>query len=173
MSKLPDLKASIHSVWVASSNATFDCLLSGIRKSTENAVNDIFTVMERIDPLLELVAEAEGIDKESKQALSEAMEQLNGILGALQFQDITSQQIEATNALLAQMSSSLGALLNEDETFSIDVNVGTYDKNARYDSQISDPSGTGDEVSAASNGASAAVDAPVSQAEVDLLIAGE
>ena len=114
-------------------------ILDDVRQATEKAVNDIFDVMDRVDPLLEKVAQSEGMDEEVKQALEQAREELMLILGALQFQDITSQQIEATNALLAKLGESLITLVEggSDENLpQIEVREGTYDPNASFNRTI-------------------------------------
>ena len=133
-------------------------MLGQIRQSTENAVNDIFDVMERIEPLMDRVAESGAMDDGGQKALAEARDELGGILSALQFQDITSQQIEATNALLAQLSDSLRGLHDGDDDLpGIEVKEGTYDVNARYDRQQEESGGDDGET--------------VSQEEVNRLLA--
>ncbi len=109
-------------------------LLIEIRRSTEEAANEIFTIFDQVDPLLEKVSEDEAVGEEARKTLHEARDQLQQIFGALQFQDIASQQIEAVNSLLASLSTDLVALADnvvEDDT-SIEVQEGTYDAHSTY-----------------------------------------
>lgn len=112
--------------------------LREIRKSTEHAVNEIFGVLDKVDPLLARAARAEGGDEETRKILMEARGQLTLILNALQFQDITSQQIESANALLANMGNGLVTLAEGmgervEGLPAIEVRKGTFDPNASFD----------------------------------------
>lgn len=112
--------------------------LSEVRKSTEGAVNEIFEVLDRVHPLLEKAVSAEGSDVETRQTLTEARAQLTLILNALQFQDITAQQIEATNAILADLGKGLATLIavfeeKVEDLPQIEVLEGTFDPNASFD----------------------------------------
>jgi hypothetical protein len=117
--------------------------LREVRASTERAVNEIFGIMDLVDPLLAKAARAEGSDDETRKALADARGQLTLILNALQFQDITSQQIEATNALLADLGRGLAVLMEgmgeklEGGT-QIEVRHGTFDPNASFDRNRAD-----------------------------------
>jgi chemotaxis regulatin CheY-phosphate phosphatase CheZ len=62
----------------------------------------------------------------------------NKILMALQFQDITSQQLQAANHLISQVQNKLGQLMNKlgqvtpDELTMIEVDEQTFNENAEY-----------------------------------------
>jgi chemotaxis regulatin CheY-phosphate phosphatase CheZ len=110
-------------------------LLLELRRSTEEAANQIFDIFDQVDPLLEQVANDEGIAEESKKCLVEARDRLQHLFSALQFQDIASQQIEGINALLAALSDDLVELSNGDgdsDLFRIDVKDGSFDSRAKF-----------------------------------------
>ena len=118
-------------------------MLNEIRTSTEAAVNEIFRVLDHLDPLLEQAAQADGVNGETQQTIAEAREQFLLILNSLQFQDITAQQIEATKSLLVELGCGLGKLLEgfggkADELPTIDVRAGTFDESARFDRSQAD-----------------------------------
>ena len=52
---------------------------------------------------LQEAREAEGVGEEVEAKLDEVSMELTTVMSALQFQDITSQQIEATHAVLAEL----------------------------------------------------------------------
>ena len=117
--------------------------LQEVRRSTEQAVSEIFGVLDRVDPLLAQASEAEGNSCETQQALTDARDELSLILNALQFQDITSQQIEATKSMLAGLQGGLVSLvtgLGEDaeDVETIEVQRGTFDPNASFDRERAD-----------------------------------
>jgi chemotaxis regulatin CheY-phosphate phosphatase CheZ len=106
-----------------------------LRRSTEEAANQIFDIFDKVDPLLEKVAEDEGVGEETKKSLQEARDGLQQLFSALQFQDIASQQIESVNALLSALSKDLVELNGADvdsDFFRIAVKEGTYDSNAKF-----------------------------------------
>lgn len=112
--------------------------LREVRRSTEAAVNEILEVLDRVDPLLEEAAKAEGANGKSRELLEEARGELTLILNSLQFQDITAQRIEGTNALLASLGEGLVTLVEGlgeqmDESMQIEVAEGTFDPNATFD----------------------------------------
>ena len=110
-------------------------LLLELRRSTEEAANQIFDIFDRVDPLLEQVASDEGVAEENRKNLNEARERLQHLFSALQFQDIASQQIEGINALLAALSDDLTELSRGDadsDLFRISVREGTFDSNATF-----------------------------------------
>ncbi|MGA1198489.1 MAG: hypothetical protein ACO36I_18535, partial [Candidatus Latescibacterota bacterium] len=81
--------------------------LGTINKSSETAVTEIFAALDQVGATLKKAQQAENADDEQKKTLKEANMQLMGIMNALQFQDITSQKIEATTALLARLGDGL------------------------------------------------------------------
>jgi len=106
-----------------------------LRRSTEEAANQIFDIYDKVDPLLEKVAEDQGVGEETKKSLEEARDGLQQLFSALQFQDIASQQIESVNALLSSLSKDLVDLGGSDadsDFFRIAVKEGTYDSNAKF-----------------------------------------
>ena len=112
-----------------------------LRRSTEEAANQIFDIFDAVDPLLEKVMQSEGVDEQTKKHLAEARDGLQQLFGALQFQDIASQQIESVTALLAALSNDLVELGGEDvdsDFFRIAVKEGTYDSNATFRSRSED-----------------------------------
>jgi chemotaxis regulatin CheY-phosphate phosphatase CheZ len=113
-------------------------MLRDVKRSTQSAVEEILAVLDRINPLLDRASRTERADEGSQQMIDEARGQLLLILNALQFQDITAQQIEATNALLADLGRGLGSLMEglgarTDGIPHIDVAEGTFDRNASFD----------------------------------------
>ena len=111
--------------------------LGTINKSSETAVTEIFAALDQVGATLQKAQKAESVDDEQKKTLREANMQLMGIMNALQFQDITSQKIEATTALLANLGDGLVGLVRElgvqVESHNISVRQGTYDPEAAFD----------------------------------------
>lgn len=113
-------------------------MLRDVKRSTQLAVEEILAVLDRVNPLLDQVTSTERADAGHQEMIGQARGQLLLILNALQFQDITAQQIEATNALLADLGHGLGSLMEglgakTDGLARIEVAEGTFDQNARYD----------------------------------------
>ncbi len=113
-------------------------MLRDVKRSTQAAVEEILAVLDRVYPLLDRFEASVGVDERECQTIEEARGQLLLILNALQFQDITAQQIEATNALLADLGRGLASLVEgmgakSDSVPHIEVAQGTFDENARYD----------------------------------------
>ena len=111
--------------------------LRTINQSSETAVTEIFASLDQVGASLQKAQKAESADEEQKETLKQANMQLMGIMNALQFQDITSQKIEATTALLANLGDGLVELIKElgvkVENHTITVRQGTYDPNAAFD----------------------------------------
>jgi len=111
--------------------------LRTINQSSETAVTEIFAALDQVGGLLQQAQKAETVDDDLKKTLGEANMQLMSIMNALQFQDITAQKIEATNALLAKLGDGLIELIRElglgIDAHSIQVREGTYDPNAAFD----------------------------------------
>lgn len=113
-------------------------LLRDVKRSTQTAVEEILAVLDRIHPLLDRASSSECEDAGSRGMIDEARGQLLLILNALQFQDITAQQIEATNALLADLGRGLGSLMEglgakAEGIPNIEVAEGTFDGSASFD----------------------------------------
>ena len=110
--------------------------LKTINQSSEMAVTEIFTALDQVGALLRK-AQEEGAGEDLKTTLGEANMQLMSIMNALQFQDITAQKIEATNALLAHLGDGMVSLIKQlgvsTEDHSITYRKGTYDDQAAFD----------------------------------------
>ena len=111
--------------------------LRNINRTAESAVQEILTGLEQLEEKLQAVQKAAAAGEEVEAAVEEASMQLTGIFTALQFQDITSQKIEATNALLADLADGLNSLVEQlgmpVEGTEIEVRAGTFDEHAEYD----------------------------------------
>lgn len=109
--------------------------LRNINNTAEMAVTEILSALDEVEDKLEGIREVAG--EEATEAIDEASMQLTAVMSALQFQDITAQQIEATNALLATLGDGLQALVGnlgvDLEGPDIEVREGTYDVEASYD----------------------------------------
>jgi hypothetical protein len=103
------------------------------------AVTEILTALDEMDTKLQEIRETAVAGESIDEAIDELSMRLTTIMSALQFQDITSQQIEATHALLANLGLGLQQLIERlgvsMEGPKIAVKEGTYDANARYDRQ--------------------------------------
>lgn len=111
--------------------------LRNIDDVAENAVQQILTGLEEVEAELRRAQDSIHQGDDTPQALSAASDKLLDLFSVLQFQDITSQQIEATHALLSQLQSGLhslcGQLGMEAEDPDITVREGAYDPHANYD----------------------------------------
>ncbi len=111
--------------------------LRTINQSSESAVTEIFAALDQVGSTLQKAQKSEEAGDELKKTLKVANAQLMGIMNALQFQDITSQKIEATNALLARLGDGLVGLIHElgveIDKHNIKVREGTYDATATFD----------------------------------------
>jgi len=114
--------------------------LRNIDSTAENAVQQILGGLEQVEDHLRKAQEATGKkDDDVGEAVEAASTQLMDIFSALQFQDITSQKIEATHALLAQLEKGLNSLVSQlgmpVEGAEIEVHEGTFDALAEFDLQ--------------------------------------
>ena len=109
--------------------------LRNINNTAEMAVTEILSTLDEVENKLDAIREIAG--EEAGDAIDDASMQLTMVISALQFQDITAQQIEATNALLAQLGVGFQGLVGnlgmEIEGPDIEVKAGTYDTEASYD----------------------------------------
>lgn len=115
--------------------------LRNINSTAEHAVQDILTELEQVEEKLGAVQQAAGAGGNVEEAVEAVSMQIYNVFSALQFQDITSQKIEATHALLAQLAEGLNSLVEQlgmpVERAEIEVQEGTYDANAEYDREKS------------------------------------
>ena len=111
--------------------------LRNIDSTTENAVQQILTGLEEVEDQLRKVQAAAGVGEDVEAAIESTSGKLLDIFGVLQFQDIASQKIEATNALLAQLERQMNSLVEHlgmpVEGEEIKVREGTFDSRAEYD----------------------------------------
>ena len=111
--------------------------LRNIDSTAENAVQQILGGLEQVEDQLRKAQEAAGTGDDVGTAVESASTQLMDVFSALQFQDITSQKIEATHALLAQLEEGLNSLVSQLgmplEGAEIEVHEGTFDANAEFD----------------------------------------
>jgi len=152
--------------------------LRNIDTTAENAVQQIMTGLEDAEGLLRKVQEVAGAGEDVEEAVDAASMQLMSVFSALQFQDITSQKIEATHALLAQLEDGLNSLVEQlgmpVEGSEIEVHEGTYDAHAEYD--VEKAKAVQDAVDAVVEAAQEAAEDPpsgegtVDQGDIDALI---
>lgn len=111
--------------------------LRSIDSAAENAVQEILGGLEQVEEELRKVQAAAGSGEQVESAVEAVSARVTEIFGALQFQDITSQRIEATHALLAQLEQGLRSLADHlgmaPEDAAIEVHEGTYDARAAYE----------------------------------------
>ena len=116
--------------------------LHNINESSESAVTEIFAALDQVGNSLRTAQQAKNTDDDFKTTLNEANNQLMAIMNALQFQDITSQKIEATNALLAHLGDGLVDLVSDlglqSEGHGIRVREGSFDETAAFDRTVAD-----------------------------------
>jgi len=84
--------------------------LEEIDRASEWAVEDILQVMEEVRQQLETAAAARDCGVGAREHIAVATNQLLPIIQSLQFQDIASQRVRATIALLAGIDSQLALL---------------------------------------------------------------
>ena len=111
--------------------------LRTINNTAEMAVTEILEALDGVEDRLQKVREAAGKGEDVEEVLDDVSMELTTVMSALQFQDITSQQIEATHAVLAELANGLSSLVGylgiaADEA-SIEVKEGTYDTEASFD----------------------------------------
>lgn len=115
--------------------------LGEIDQTAERAVQEIMDVMEEVRGDLESATAADDCGPEAKERIGSATDHLLAMIGSLQFQDITSQRVRATIALLADMDRKLLSLIDDCEekgvTTGIEVAEGTYDETASFDRETS------------------------------------
>lgn len=113
--------------------------LRNINNAAEMAATEILTALDEIDTKLQELRETAAAGESIEEIVDDLSMRLTTIMSALQFQDITSQQIEATHALLANLGKGLQQLIERlgvsMEGPQIAVKEGTYDASARYDRQ--------------------------------------
>lgn len=113
--------------------------LRTINSAAEMAVTEILTALDEMDTTLQEIREIAAAGESIEEAIDDLSMRLTTITSALQFQDITSQQIEATHALPANLGQGLQQLIEKlgvsIEGPQIAVKEGPYDTNARYDRQ--------------------------------------
>ena len=115
--------------------------LGEIDQTAERAVQEILDVMEAVRGDLKLAVAADDCGPEAKERIGSATDHLLSMIGSLQFQDITSQRVRATIALLADMDTKLLSLIEDCEgqeaITGIKVAKGTYDDMASFDRETS------------------------------------
>ena len=115
--------------------------LRSIDNTAEMAVTEILEALDGCVDELQEAREAAGVGEEVEAKLDEVRTELTTVMSALQFQDITSQQIEATHAVLAELGGGLASLVGQFgiavEDAVIKVNEGTYDAKAHFDREKS------------------------------------
>ena len=77
------------------------------------AVTEILEALDGCGDKLQEAREAAGVGEEVEAKLDEDSMELTTVMSALQFQDITSQQIEATHAVLAELGDGLASLVGQ------------------------------------------------------------
>lgn len=114
--------------------------LGKVTEATEMATTEIMDLVEKVMNNLKEISDMKGSSKVVKTTISECNDDLFSILNALQFQDITSQQIESIKAIIASVNNDLIRLVSEFRTLKvapiIDVKEGTYDNKAVFDREI-------------------------------------
>ncbi len=84
--------------------------ITDVSNSTELATNEI---MDKLDNITEKLKNIAVVDSdEHKVTIGEINEEINGIIYALQFQDITSQKLEHANRILKTIYEKFSALFN-------------------------------------------------------------
>ncbi|HID11265.1 MAG TPA: hypothetical protein EYP17_08205 [Candidatus Latescibacteria bacterium] len=125
--------------------------LKQVTEATEMATTEIMDVVDGVTIKIEKLKgrlqdqlqAPPGNGNETIEEVMEGLEDINDslfqILNALQFQDITTQQIEATKAILAELHDDIQALFEGFLGVRVDTHVeyrpGTFDEKARYDQE--------------------------------------
>ena len=111
-----------------------ESILEQVQISTENAVTEVFGEVEAIHSRLDKCAELCRGQSLVVDILLDIKERQMHILGALQFQDIVSQQTRAVQSLLEKIERDLeGTASKDDNTISVGVSDGTFDPEASFD----------------------------------------
>lgn len=85
--------------------------LQEVASATETATTGILDALDRAQGLIDRI-DAEGATKESSENIKDGLRnEIFGIIGALQFQDITTQQINYASNVLLDMESKLLRLM--------------------------------------------------------------
>ncbi|HDI00504.1 MAG TPA: hypothetical protein ENF74_05915 [Firmicutes bacterium] len=134
---IPQATSNLHKVTEATETATTE-----IMDVVDGIMAHIGDLKARLQDVLEGIRK--GGQKSCDRTLEEVVQDLDSvndslfqILSALQFQDITAQQIEATKAILAELNQELKALFKGFTRMEIgeevEVRHGTFDRQANYD----------------------------------------
>jgi len=111
LAKLRDSRAALESAAVERLQHTSDKLRE-VTSATEMAATDILDALDRAQQHVDaLEAADEANDRESARATRDLLrEEIFGIMGSLQFQDITTQQLAYASGVLTEMEERLGAI---------------------------------------------------------------
>ena len=110
--------------------------LGKVTEATEMASTEIMDLVEKVMNKLNEVSEMKAANEAMKNTISECNDDLFNILNALQFQDITSQQIESIKSIIASVNNDLIKLVSDFKNLkvtSIEVKEGAFDKKAVFD----------------------------------------
>ncbi len=114
--------------------------LGKVTETTELATTEILDTVDNImADLGDVLSDSETPDK-TKDKLNNMNDKLFSIMDALQFQDITSQQIESIKAVLSEINTNLFGLVNnflKNDVVEIDVKIGAFDSNASFNREDS------------------------------------
>jgi chemotaxis regulatin CheY-phosphate phosphatase CheZ len=108
LANLRESRAAIESATVENLQHT-SARLQEVTSATEVAATDILDALDRTQNMVDDLEAAEAADDRAKSASVRDLmrEELFGMMGALQFQDITTQQLAAAASVLGDMESRL------------------------------------------------------------------
>lgn len=114
--------------------------LGKVSETTEMATTEIMDTVDRIMTTNGEILKDESCSCGIKDKLNESNDHLFTILNALQFQDITSQQIEGIKSVLSEVNNELTALMSDFvdiKVSKIQVKKGAFDSGAEYNREKS------------------------------------
>ena len=108
LANLRDSRAAIESATVENLQRT-SARLQEVTSATEVAATDILDALDRTQGMVDDLEAAEAADDRTQSAAvrDRMREEIFGMMGALQFQDITTQQIAAAASVLGDMEARL------------------------------------------------------------------
>ena len=115
--------------------------LKKVTEATELATTEIMDLVEGVMNKLNQISSRDDSKEEIKNLVAESNDDLFNILNALQFQDITSQQIESIKSIIASVNNDMKKLISEFHDLkveNIEIDEKTFDTKAVFDREVAE-----------------------------------
>jgi len=110
-----------------------------VTEATELATTEIMDVVEDVMSKLNNIGNQQNLSENIKNDLNQSSDKLFNILNALQFQDITTQQIESIKSIISNVNTDLANLVSEFNDLKIqkiEFSEKIFDEKAVYDKDV-------------------------------------